>query len=95
MKEIKAYVKETCLMHVIGRLTQEGATDVAVSHVLAIGAFADAEHYRLKIFRQYMEQSPALPKLRSSVPTTRWIALCGCCASRLIPANERTEEFLC
>lgn len=63
MKEIKAYVSETFLEHVLGRLTEEGATDVAVSHVIAIGAFADAEQFRLKMFKQYWEKYSKIAKV--------------------------------
>jgi nitrogen regulatory protein P-II 1 len=63
MKEIKAYVKEIFLEHVLGRLTEEGASDVAVSHVVAIGAFADDEQFRLKMFRQYWEKYSDIAKV--------------------------------
>ncbi len=63
MKEIKAYVNEHFLEHVLGRLTEEGASDVAVSHVIALGALADAEQFRLKMFKQYWEKYSNIAKV--------------------------------
>ena len=52
-ERIKAYVGENFLEHVLGRLTEEGRL-MWLSHVIALGAFADAEQFRLKMFKQVL-----------------------------------------
>lgn len=63
MKEIKAYVKETFLANVIGRLAEEGARDLTVSHVRAIGTLADAKQFRMDVFRQHYEKYSDIAKV--------------------------------
>ncbi len=63
MKEIKAYVKETFLANVIGRLAEEGARDLTVSHVMAVGTLADAKQFRMEVFRQHYEKYSDIAKV--------------------------------
>ena len=53
MKEIKAYVRPERLSSIVSRLEQEGARDLTVTRVDAIGALADTEKDRLRFFRNY------------------------------------------
>ena len=63
MKEIKAYVRQGRLTLIIGRLEEEGARDLTVTRVEAIGALADAEADRLRIFRKYSERYSDIAKI--------------------------------
>ena len=63
MKEIKAYVRPERLTNVISRLEQEGARDLTVTRVDAIGALADAEKDRLRFFRNYAEKYSDIAKV--------------------------------
>lgn len=63
MKEIKAYVRPERLTNVISRLEQEGARDLTVTRVDAIGALADTEKDRLRFFRNYAEKYSDIAKV--------------------------------
>ena len=63
MKEIKAYVRPKRLANVVSRLEQEGARDLTVTRVDAIGALADAEKDRLRFFRNYAEKYSDIAKV--------------------------------
>ena len=63
MKEIKAYVRPERLANVVSRLEQEGARDLTVTRVDAIGALADAEKDRLRFFRNYAEKYSDIAKV--------------------------------
>lgn len=63
MKEIKAYIRPERLPYIVNRLEQEGARDLTVTRVDAIGALADSEKDRLRIFRNYSEKYSDIPKI--------------------------------
>ena len=63
MKEIKAYVRPGPLAHVIERLEEEGAHDLAVTHVDAIGALANTEDDCLQRDHKYREQYSDIAKV--------------------------------
>ena len=63
MKEIKAYVRPDRLANIVSRLEQEGARDLTVTRVDAIGALADADQDRLRIFRNYAEKYSDVAKI--------------------------------
>ena len=63
MKEIKAYVRPERLANVVSRLEQEGARDLTVTRVDAIGALADTEKDRLRFFRNYAEKYSDIAKV--------------------------------
>lgn len=63
MKEIKAYVKEELLANVLGRLEEEGARDLTVFHVVAVGALADAEQFSMNVFRRRWERYSDVAKV--------------------------------
>lgn len=63
MKEIKAYVRPDRLTTIVSRLEQEGARDLTVTRVDAIGALADAERDRLRLFRNYSEKYSDIAKI--------------------------------
>lgn len=63
MKEIKAYVRPDRLINIVTRLEEEGARDLTVTRVDAIGALADAEKDRLRIFRNYDEKYSDIAKI--------------------------------
>ncbi len=63
MKEIKAYVRPGLLADIIERLETEGAHDLAVSRVDAIGAMADAEDDRLRRDHKYRDQYADIAKV--------------------------------
>ena len=63
MKEIKAYVRPDCVTHIVTRLEKEGARDLTVTRVDAIGALADSEKDRLRIFRNYSEKYSDIAKI--------------------------------
>ena len=63
MKEIKAYVRPDRLASIVSRLEQEGARDLTVTRVDAIGALADTEKDRLRLFRNYSEKYSDIAKI--------------------------------
>ena len=63
MKEIQAYVRPDYLTTIVSRLEQEGARDLTVTRVDAIGALADSERDRLRIFRNYSEKYSDIAKI--------------------------------
>jgi nitrogen regulatory protein P-II 1 len=63
MKEIKAYVRPDRLASIVSRLEQEGARDLTVTRVDAIGALADTEKDRLRLFRNYSEKYSDIAKV--------------------------------
>ena len=63
MKEIKAYVRPDRLTNIVSRLEQEGARDLTVTRVDAIGALADSEKDRLRFFRNYSEKYSDIAKI--------------------------------
>lgn len=63
MKEIKAYVRPERLANVVSRLEQEGARDLTVTRVDAIGVLADTEKDRLRFFRNYAEKYSDIAKV--------------------------------
>lgn len=63
MKEIKAYVRPGLLADIIERLEAEGALDLTVSRVDAIGALADAEEDRLRRGHKYRDQYADIAKV--------------------------------
>lgn len=63
MKEIKAYVRPDRLASIVSRLEQEGARDLTVTRVDAIGALADTEKDRLRLFRNYSEKYSDIVKI--------------------------------
>ncbi len=63
MKEIKAYVRPGSLAQIIDRLEGEGARDLAVTRVDAIGALAEAEDDRLRRGHKYGEQYSDMAKV--------------------------------
>jgi nitrogen regulatory protein P-II 1 len=63
MKEIKAYVRPTLLNSIIERLEEEGARDITVIRVDALGAVADGEFNRWHVVRKYAEKYFSVAKL--------------------------------
>ena len=63
MKEIKAYVRPDRLAGIVTRLEEEGARDLTVTRVDAIGVLADADKDRLRIFRNYAEKYSDIAKI--------------------------------
>jgi len=63
MKEIKAYMRPFFLDGTIEHLEREGAKDITVIRVDAIGAFADHESDRWHVIRKYLEKYSAIAKL--------------------------------
>lgn len=63
MKEIKAYIRPDRLAEIISRLEAQGARDLTVTRVDAIGALADAERDRLRLFRSYNEKYSDIAKV--------------------------------
>lgn len=63
MKEIKAYMRPTFLDGTIEHLEREGAKDITVIRVDAIGALADHEGDRWHLVRKYSEKYSAIAKL--------------------------------
>jgi len=63
MKEIKAYVRPGPLAHIIHRLEEEGARDLAVTRVDALGALAEAEDDRLQRLHRYRGQYSDVAKV--------------------------------
>lgn len=63
MKEIKAYVRMGRLMTIVSDLERKGARDLTVTRVEAIGALADAEDDRLRLFRKYSEKYSDIAKI--------------------------------
>lgn len=63
MKEIKAYVRMGRLTTVVSDLERKGARDLTVTRVEAIGALADAEADRLRLFRKYSEKYSDIAKI--------------------------------
>lgn len=63
MKEIKAYVRAGPLAGIIERLEEEGARDLAVTHVDAIGALANTEDDCLQRSHKYREQYSDVAKV--------------------------------
>lgn len=63
MKEIKAYVRPDRLSGIVSRLEQEGARDLTVTRVDAIGALADPEKDKLRLFRNYAEKYSDIAKI--------------------------------
>ena len=63
MKEIKAYVRPTFLNSIIERLEEEGAKDITVIRVDALGALADSEFDRWHIVRKYAEKYSRVAKI--------------------------------
>lgn len=63
MKEVKAYVRPEQLSNVVSRLEQEGAQDLTVTRVDAIGALADVEKDRLRLCRSYSEKYSDIAKI--------------------------------
>jgi len=56
MKEIKAYVRPELLETIINRLEENGAKDITVIRVDALGAMADWEKYRMHFRHKYAEK---------------------------------------
>ena len=63
MKEIKAYIRPDRLEGIIARLEAEGARDLTVTRVDAIGALADGEKDRLRLIRSYNERYSDIAKI--------------------------------
>ena len=63
MKEIKAYIRPTFLDSTIEHLEKEGARDITIIRVDAIGALADYEYDRRNIIRKYDEKYSKVAKL--------------------------------
>lgn len=63
MKEIKAYVRLGPLVQVIDRLEDEGARDLAVTHVRACGALAATELERLQRVHAYRNEYADVAKV--------------------------------
>ena len=63
MKEIKAYVRPGPLADIIDRLEAQGARDLAVTRVDALGALADAEDDRLRRGHKYRDQYSDMAKV--------------------------------
>ncbi|ODU23924.1 MAG: hypothetical protein ABS95_02705 [Verrucomicrobia bacterium SCN 57-15] len=63
MKEIKAYIRPGPLADVIDRLEAEGARDLAITHVDAIGALANTEDDCLQRSHKYREQYSDVAKV--------------------------------
>jgi len=63
MKQVKAYVRPSCLEEVIAALEAAGARDITVIRVDALGALADADRDRLHVVRWYAEKYAAAAKL--------------------------------
>jgi nitrogen regulatory protein PII len=63
MKEIKAYVRPGPLAQVIDRLEKEGARDLAVTRVDAIGALANTEDDGLQREHKYREHYSDVAKV--------------------------------
>jgi nitrogen regulatory protein P-II 1 len=63
MKEIKAYIRPTFLDSTIEHLEKEGAKDITVIRVDALGELADFEYDRRHIIRKYSEKYSKVVKL--------------------------------
>ena len=63
MKEIKAYIRPELLETTIKHLEEEGAEDITVIRVDALGALADYEDDRRHIIRKYNEKYSKIAKL--------------------------------
>ncbi len=63
MKEVKAYIRPNFLDTTIEQLEKEGAKDITVIRVDAIGVLADYEHDRQHIIRKYAEKYSKIAKL--------------------------------
>lgn len=63
MKEIKAYVRPDRVPGIVSRLEEKGVRDLTVTRVEAIGALADAERDRLRLFRNYAEKYSDVAKI--------------------------------
>ncbi len=78
MKEIKAYVRPERLSSIVSRLEQEGARDLTVTRVDAIGALADSEKDRLRLFRNYAEKYSDIAKVAmvcADAEVTRFVSV--------------------
>ena len=63
MKEIKAYIRPNFLENTIKKLEEEGARDITVLRVDAIGTLADYEDDRRHMIRKYEEKYSKIAKL--------------------------------
>lgn len=63
MKELKAYVRPTFLNSMIERLEENGAKDITVIRVDALGTMADQEYDRWHIVRKYAEKYFTVAKI--------------------------------
>ena len=78
MKEIKAYVRPERLASIVSRLEQEGARDLTVTRVDAIGALADSDKDRLRLFRNYAEKYSDIAKVElvcADVEVNRFVSV--------------------
>jgi nitrogen regulatory protein PII len=63
MKEIKAYVRQGWVENIVGRLEEEGARDLTITHAEAVGPMAEVDNYRVRIFRRHLEKYSDLAKI--------------------------------
>ncbi len=63
MKQITAYMRKTMLESTIKELESEGARDITVTHVDAIGDLSDIERDRWHILRKYEERYSDIAKM--------------------------------
>lgn len=63
MKEIKAYVRQGWVEDIVGRLEEEGARDLTITHAEAVGVLAETDNYRVRVFRKHLEKYSALAKI--------------------------------
>lgn len=72
MKEIKAYVRPGPLADIIDRLEAQGARDLAVTRVDALGALAEAEDDRLRRGHKYRDQYSDMAKVEIVCAAADW-----------------------
>ena len=63
MKQIKAYMRKTMLGSTITELEKNGARDITISSVDAIGELSDLEMDRWHVIRKYQERYSQIAKM--------------------------------
>lgn len=63
MKEIKAFVKETWVETIVGRLEEAGPCDLTITHAEGVGSMAEVDNYRVRIFGNHYERYSGLAKI--------------------------------
>ena len=63
MKEIKAFVRPSCVETIVGRLEAAGARDLTITQAEAVGPMAETDNYRVRMFGNYLERYSNLAKI--------------------------------